>query len=170
MYIQWFSDVLLLSRGMDALPRILHRRHVDYAEIGDSCGGGSHIYDRENRSKWPSRAVRLERLGFSFELPQHRYLGDRGTYYNTDAFSGIDMRAVHKAEGRAHTTDLLDAHGLHNLFCKRYEEWGRTYAQSWQAKRANGALRGYQTTDGRAFDNMADANWHQTKLRRLAEK
>ena len=28
----------------------------------------------------------------------------------------------------------------------------------------------YQTTDGRAFDNAADANWHQYKLRRLAEK
>lgn len=171
VYIQSFSDVLLLSRGMDALPCLLHRRHVDYAEIADSCGGGSCTYDWEKRSKWPGRyLVKLERLGFSFELPQHRYLGDTGTYYNTDAFSGIDMRAVHKAEGRARTTDLLDAGDIASLFHKRAEEWGRTYAQSWQAKRAKGTLHGYQTTDGRAFDNAADANWHQYKLRRLAEK
>lgn len=171
VYIQWFSDVLMLSRGMDALPCLLHRRHVDYAEIADSCGGGSRTYDWEKRSKWPGRdLVRLERLGFSFELPQHRYLGDTGTYYNTDAFSGIDMRGIYKTEGRARTTDLLDAGDIAILFHNRAVEWGRTYAQSWQAKRANGTLHGYQTTDGRAFDNATDADRHQRKLNRLAQQ
>jgi hypothetical protein len=171
VYIQWFLDVLMLSRGMDALPCLLHRRHVDYAEIADSCGGGSRTYDWEKRSKWPGRdLVKLERLGFSFELPQHRYLGDTGTYYNTDAFSGIDMRGIYKTEGRARTTDLLDAGDIAILFHNRAVEWGRTYAQSWQAKRANGTLHGYQTTDGRAFDNATDADRHQRKLNRLAKQ
>ena len=60
--------------------------------------------------------------------------------------TGIDMRGIYKTEGRARTTDLLDAGDIAILFHNRAVEWGRTYAQSWQVKRANGTLRGYQTT------------------------
>jgi len=167
--IQWFSDALLRSRCMDALPRLYPYYRINYARIPDACGGGERAYDWADRAKWPSArlgAVWMERLGLSFELPQQRWLGADGhrTQY------GAEMHALRAAEGRARTTDLLDALEAYQLRSAARREWGRTYADAFQSRRAPGTLSGHVTADGVAHADANAARGHELKLEREAER
>ena len=151
--VLWFSDVLLHTQSLHSPFRLKLDCSIDYSQVPNSCGGGYHEYDWEDRSKWPSAAANTwERLGFSFELPQQRFLGS----YGQETLYDNHMRELYKAEGRAATTDMLDMRGgskLEPLGYRRFVEWGLTFEQSNYAR----ALRGEPIATDQERRDQGDA-------------
>jgi len=147
--VLWFSDVLLNARGMHVPFRLLSKPHYQRVDIESvPRDGGPVVYDNcwEDRSKWPQNTTRLwERLGFSFEKPQQRYLGEEGvptTYYQGH------KRHLYDASRRAATTDLRDGVEGKVLWQKARIEWGTKFTDSSYARAARGEPRTVEDTRG----------------------
>jgi hypothetical protein len=144
--VLWFSDALLHAHGMHAPFRLFTKRRSLQLDVESvPCDGGPRGYLNgwPDRSNWFKNSTRAwERVGCTFEKPQHRFLGE----YEYIQIKLIDyaydyagsQRALYDAERRAFTTDLRDCADGYNLWNRARDEWGRTFRESNHGLAARG--------------------------------
>jgi len=126
----WFSDLLLSAYGMHApfylLPKSYPMRHMtrqhaleNVLYISDRPRHLGAEFNWEDRSTWPKETTRMERLGFSFELPPRRKFG-----FLTTTTYPAEVRALWEATRSARTMDLLDGRDAKHIEAMRQHVWG----------------------------------------------
>mmetsp|Transcript_14711 Transcript_14711/g.36535 ORF Transcript_14711/g.36535 Transcript_14711/m.36535 type:complete len:486 (+) Transcript_14711:762-2219(+) len=139
-FLLWFSDILLSAYGMQARFFLFPKYYPDWELTETSVTeiyayirtrrSGPKTYDWEDRSTWPSCAVRWERLGCSYELPQQRYLGFTPGSPEAGRLQGTcyrpKVRALYFATRRARTTDFLDGRHGYDAVRHALANWGKS--------------------------------------------